>query len=65
MGTGDIQSLADLANSFAMVTGMRPVPFGKETVLQLLVVTAVPLLPLALTVFPLDELIRRVLGVLL
>jgi len=27
--------------------------------------TALPLLPLALTVFPLDELIRRVLGVLL
>ena len=32
---------------------------------QLLVLTALPLLPLALTVFPLDELIRRVLGVLL
>jgi hypothetical protein len=44
---------------------MRAVPFGKETVIQLAVVTALPLLPLALTVFPLDELIRRVVGVLL
>jgi hypothetical protein len=65
VGSGDIQSLADLANSFAVVANMRAVPFGKQTVIQLLAVTAVPLLPLALTVFPLDELIRRVLGVLL
>jgi hypothetical protein len=65
VGSGDIQSLADLGNIFSMVTGMRPVPFGRETVLQLLAVTAVPLLPLGLTVFPLDELIRRVVGVLL
>ena len=65
VGTSDIQSLADLGNSFAVVSKMRAVPFGKETVLQLLAVTALPLLPLALTMFPLDELIRRVLGVLL
>lgn len=65
VGTADIQSLADLGNSFAVVSKMRAVPFGKETVLQLLAVTALPLLPLALTMFPLDELIRRVLGVLL
>ena len=65
VGTSDIQSLADLGNSFAVVSKMRAVPFGKETVIQLLAVTALPLLPLALTMFPLDELIRRVLGVLL
>jgi hypothetical protein len=65
VGTGDIQSLADLANSFAVVREMRVFPFGKETVLGLVIVTALPLLPLALTMFPLDELIRRVLGVLL
>jgi len=65
VGTSDIQSLADLGNSFAVVRQMRAVPFGKDTVLFLLVVTAVPLLPLGLTVFPLEELLRRVLGVLL
>jgi hypothetical protein len=65
VGSADIQSLADLGNSMAVIREMRPVPFGKETVIQLAVVTALPLLPLALTVFPLDELIRRVLGVLL
>ena len=35
MGSGDIQSLADLGNSFEVVKGMKPVPFGKDTVLQL------------------------------
>jgi hypothetical protein len=28
LGTSDIQSLADLANSYALVDRMRPVPFG-------------------------------------
>jgi hypothetical protein len=65
VGSGDIQSLADLGNSFSMIRDMRAVPFGKETVLQLVVVIALPLLPLGLTVVPLDELIRRVVGVLL
>ena len=65
VGTADIQSLADLGNSFAVVREMRAVPFGNQTVLQLLLVTGLPMLPLGLTVFPLDELIRRVVGVLL
>ena len=65
VGTADIQSLADLGNSFAVVREMRAVPFGNQTVLQLLLVTGLPMLPLGLTMFPLDELIRRVLGVLL
>lgn len=65
VGAPDIQSLADLQNSFAVVSEMRAVPFGRQTILQLLVVTALPMLPLALTMFPLDELIRRVVGVLL
>ena len=65
LGSADIQSLADLGNSFSVVAKMRPVPFGQETVLSLLAVTALPLLPLGLTVVPLDELVRRVLGVLL
>jgi hypothetical protein len=65
VGTADIQSLADLGNSFAVVREMRAVPFGNQTIVQLLSLTALPMLPLGLTVFPLDELIRRVLGVLL
>ena len=37
VGSGDIQSLADLGNSFEVVQRMRLVPFTKETILQLAV----------------------------
>ena len=64
VGSGDIQSLADLGNSFDVVRTMRLVPFTKETVLLLLISTLAPVLPLTLTMIPLDELLRRLLGVL-
>ena len=65
VGSADIQSLADLANSFEVVRRMQPFPFGKETIILLVVATALPVLPLMLTMFPLDELIKRLLGILL
>jgi len=65
LGSGDIQSLADLANSYQIVRGMRVVPFGRDDVIRLVVTTAVPLLPLALTVFPLQELVTRLIKLLL
>jgi hypothetical protein len=63
LGTGDIQSLADLGNSYAMVREMRPVPFGLEDISRLAAATAAPLLPLLLTVFSPEELIMRVIKV--
>ena len=65
VGSGDIQSLADLEGSFDIVRGMRPFPFGRETLILLVVVTALPALPLVLTVIPLEELVKRLLGALL
>jgi hypothetical protein len=64
VGTADIQSLADLSNSFDVVREMRLVPFGRSTVLRLALMTALPLAPLLLTMVPLEELIDRALGVL-
>jgi len=63
LGTGDIQSLADLGNSYAMVREMRTVPFGLEDISRLAVTTAAPLLPLLLTIFTPEELIMRVIKV--
>ena len=54
--------LADLANSFSVVQSMRVVPFSKETVMQLAIVTAAPLLPLLLTMISAEELIKRLLS---
>jgi hypothetical protein len=63
MGSADIQSLADLANSFEVARGMRLVPFGRTTVIQLVVLMALPLLPLILTMISLDQLIDQAIGV--
>ena len=65
VGSGDIQSLADLANSFEVVRGMRLVPFTRDAVLQLAVITLLPVAPLLLTVIPLEELLKRLLQVVL
>jgi hypothetical protein len=63
LGSGDIQSLADLGNSFAVVRGMKLAPFSKETVLQLTVLTLLPLLPLTLTMISLEQLLERLLKI--
>ncbi len=61
LGTGDIQSLADLGNSFAVIQEMRVVPFGVRDATRLAAVTAVPLAPLVLTIFSLDDLVTQLL----
>jgi hypothetical protein len=63
IGSGDIQSLADLGNSFEVVKGMRFAPFTLQTVLHLAVVTLLPVLPLTLTMISLEELLVQMLKV--
>jgi hypothetical protein len=65
VGTGDIQSLNDLAGSFEIVHSMRPFPFDKTIVLQMAIAVLAPLLPLALTMISLEDLVKRLLGILL
>ena len=65
VGTADIQSLADLANSFAVVQNIRPFPFGKEAIIAVTVFIVLPILPLVLTMFSLQELVARLVQVLL
>lgn len=63
LGTGDIQSLADLGNSYQIVREMRVVPFDLKDVSRLALAAAIPLSPLLLTIFSLEELIIRVVQV--
>ena len=63
LGAADIQSLADLGNSYAMVREMRSVPFGLDDISRLAAATAAPLLPLLLTVFSPEELIMRIVKI--
>jgi hypothetical protein len=63
LGSGDIQSLADLGNSFAVVRQMRTVPFTTDDVVRLLVATLVPLTPLLLTIMPLEKLVTQAIKI--
>jgi hypothetical protein len=60
LGTGDIQSLADLGNSYQIVREMRVVPLGLQDVSRLALAAAAPLSPLLLTIFSFEELIMRI-----
>ena len=42
---------------------MRIAPVTKEAILQLVVATLAPIVPLALTMMPLEELLKTLLGV--
>jgi len=65
VGTGDIQSLADLNNSFEIIPAMRLFPFDKGVVLQIAATVLLPVLPLALTLISLEELAQKIIGILL
>jgi hypothetical protein len=65
VGSADIQSLADLGNGYEVVQTMKPAPVTKEMVLQLAAATLAPIVPLALTMMPLEELLKKLLGILL
>jgi hypothetical protein len=64
VGSGDIQSLADLDGSLEVVRTMRLAPVTKEAVFRLVVATLAPIVPLGLTMMPLEELLKTLVGVL-
>jgi hypothetical protein len=61
----DIQSLADLSNTVEVVDGMRFVPFGRQAFIQIVLAVMLPILPLLLTMFRLDEIVARLVQVIL
>jgi hypothetical protein len=63
LGSSDIQSLADLSNSFDIIKEMRSVPFTPRALVRLLVAAVVPILPLLLTMIPAEELLQRLMKV--
>jgi hypothetical protein len=65
LGSSDIQSLADLGNSFNVASEMRLLPFNKEVLLHLAFLIALPLLPLILTAIPIAEILPRIIEIIL
>ena len=64
IGSADIQSLADLGNSFEYVRCMRLIPVDRNSIIPLIASAILPMAPLVLTMFPLDELLLKILGIL-
>lgn len=64
LGSADIQSLADMGNSFSVVRTMRIAPVTRAAIVELAAAVLVPLLPLLLTVMPVEELTRKLLALL-
>jgi hypothetical protein len=60
LGTADIQSLADLGNSYRIVQDMRVVVFDRRDLLILVAGLLVPICPLVLSVVPLSDLLKKV-----
>jgi len=64
VGSADIQSLADLGNSYEVVRSMRLSPITNLAVLGVLAATLLPIAPLVLTVMPLEELLKKLSAIL-
>jgi hypothetical protein len=64
VGTADIQSLADLGNSYEYIEKMKPLPVDLRTLLHLVVASLLPLAPLLLTVMPLKDILKLILKLL-
>jgi len=61
LGSGDIQSLADLGGGFERLDNMRVFPFDRKTAIAFGMAAIGPMLPLLLTVMPLKEILRLLL----
>lgn len=64
VGSADIQSLADLGNSYEVVRSMRIAPITRDTIVRLAGATLAPIVPLLLTMMPLEELLKKLFGIL-
>jgi hypothetical protein len=64
LGTGDIQSLTDLAGSFEVVNRMRIVPITLQTVIPIILAAALAMLPAVEAEIPLREIALKILGAL-
>jgi hypothetical protein len=65
IGSSDIQSLADMANSYSVVSSMRSVPITREIIVRFTVATLWPVAPLVLTLMPLEAMLTKLVSIIL
>jgi hypothetical protein len=61
LGTGDIQSLADLGNSFGTIKAMRVMPPNFQHAKTLVLAAALPLIPLLALIMPVEKVLKQLL----
>jgi hypothetical protein len=64
LGTADIQSLADLGNSYEVARKMRAIPIQLSDFIAMALPGVIPALPLAATVMPVSEILKGILRLL-
>jgi hypothetical protein len=62
LGNADVQGLADMTNSYAVVQSMSLVPITRGVVVGLAGAILAPIAPLLLTMMPLGELVKMALA---
>ena len=58
LGSSDIQSLADLGNSYQFARQMKLFPFSLQEIIKLSVIAAAPMHPLLPLVMPIEEILK-------
>lgn len=64
LGSGDIQSLADLGNSYELVKKTRVVPIQLADFVAMAIPGVIPAIPLAATVMPVSEIVKEMFHLL-
>ncbi len=64
IGSADIGALADLGSSFEVVQTMRLAPITTDAIIQLAVAILIPIVPLVLTMMPLEVLAEKLISLL-
>jgi hypothetical protein len=65
LGTPDLQSLADLGNSFQVVTGTRLFVFNLRHVLAVWAAALAPMIPLIASRWTIEQVLEKIVGVVL
>jgi hypothetical protein len=64
VGSADIQSLADMGGSYDLVQNMRSLPITPQLIMVFAIATLLPSAPLILTIMPLSEILKKLVGIL-
>jgi hypothetical protein len=65
LGSSDIQSLADLGNSFDRVRAMKPLPVSVQVVIRMAVMVALPVIPALALAMPVKDILKLLAKALL